>query len=45
MKLIYTDEMWFIPNIKKAKGILEGTETYVNIRMRDIAKNALDQHF
>lgn len=31
--LIYTDEMWFTPqNVEEAKCILEGTETYVNVK-------------
>lgn len=31
--LIYTDELWFTPqNVEEAKCILEGTETYVNVK-------------
>lgn len=31
--LIYTDEMWFTPqNVEEGKCILEGTETYVNVK-------------
>lgn len=31
--LIYTDELWFTPqNIEEGKCILEGTETYVNVK-------------
>ncbi|CAE1233597.1 unnamed protein product [Acanthosepion pharaonis] len=31
--MIYTDEMWFTPqNVEEAKCILEGTETYVNVK-------------
>lgn len=31
--LIYTDEMWFTPqNMEEVKCILEGTETYVNVK-------------
>lgn len=31
--LIYTDELWFTPqNVEEGKCILEGTETYVNVK-------------
>lgn len=31
--LIYTDELWFTPqNVEKGKCILEGTDTYVNVK-------------
>lgn len=33
--LVYTDEVWFTPqDVEEAKCILEGTETYVNVKHR-----------
>lgn len=34
--LIYTDEMWFTPqNVEEGKCILEGTETFINIKYQN----------